>query len=111
MKWPTARRFFYWRLRRLLAQQREVKDIERSQKFGNLSLDDKSAADLLQAWFCEENPQQVFVIRFLSNQRLVTFTVYKTYSCVMFGATRFGLKYMQFTVNICSRKGCLRNLY
>jgi acetyl-CoA carboxylase carboxyltransferase component len=52
IEWRTSRKFFYWRLRRLLVQDHIVKEIISSSK-NELNFED--ALDLLKKWFEEAN--------------------------------------------------------
>jgi acetyl-CoA carboxylase/biotin carboxylase 1 len=50
--WRTSRKFFYWRLRRLLVQDHVIKDIIKNSK---QNINFRQALDLLKNWFEEAN--------------------------------------------------------
>jgi hypothetical protein len=52
IEWRTSRKFFYWRLRRLLVQDHIVKMVIKNSKF---ETDFRQAKQLLKAWFEEAN--------------------------------------------------------
>lgn len=61
LDWPTSRKFFYWRLRRLLAQDAIVKQIIESANNSTISddgMDGQEAVHLLKSWFEQEVKQQ-----------------------------------------------------
>ncbi len=52
IEWRTSRKFFYWRLRRLLVEDHIVKSVIKNSKF---EIHFKQAKQLLRTWFEEAN--------------------------------------------------------
>ncbi len=52
IEWRTSRKFFYWRLRRLLVEDHIVKSVIKNSKF---DIHFKQAKQLLKTWFEEAN--------------------------------------------------------
>jgi acetyl-CoA carboxylase/biotin carboxylase 1 len=52
IEWRTSRKFFYWRLRRLLVQDHVIKKIK---KYSKDEIQWREARDLLKSWFEEAN--------------------------------------------------------
>jgi len=79
VKWADSRAYFYWRLRRRLAEfslSREILAIDKANKFGNGHL--KSRKDIIQLiknWFLEEDGDEVtweddrYVVAWFENRK------------------------------------------
>lgn len=59
IEWKTSRKFFYWRLKRLLAEDQIISEII---KLSNKRINANEAKQMMEQWFIESNPKKFNVI-------------------------------------------------